>query len=230
MIDAMKQALEALKAADKGIIPGGIGSDERNLMKQAITALRQALAQNPLDVADRAYFAGKQAGIDEALAQPEQSKYSDIVSDGGLDPRNQFDAQPEQKPCGWLKLNTGKFYHEVEGCDPITDKRFLPLYTAPPSKPEPKPVAWLEPEWGEKICPEIGYEMTITEDHPKDLCWIPLYPYPPHSTSATDEEIKAKCPRTDSIWSLGWVAGYKACNQNTAQSYLKGFDESCKKA
>ena len=26
----------------------------------------------------------------------EQSKYSDIVSDGGLDPRNKFDAQPEQ--------------------------------------------------------------------------------------------------------------------------------------
>ena len=32
----------------------------------------------------------------QALAQPEQSKYSDIVSDGGLDPRNKFDAQPEQ--------------------------------------------------------------------------------------------------------------------------------------
>ena len=34
----------------------------------------------------------------QALAQPEQSKYSDIVSDGGLDPRNKFDAQPEQEP------------------------------------------------------------------------------------------------------------------------------------
>ncbi len=32
--------------------------------------LRQALAQNPLDIADRAYFAGKQDGIEEALAQP----------------------------------------------------------------------------------------------------------------------------------------------------------------
>jgi hypothetical protein len=42
--------------------------------------------------------------IKEALAQPEQeptAKYSDIVSDGGLDPRNKFDAQPqrtEQEP------------------------------------------------------------------------------------------------------------------------------------
>ena len=42
-----------------------------------------------------------------------------------------------------------------------------------------KPVAWLEPEWGEKICPEVGYEVTMTDDHPKDLCWIPLYPHPP---------------------------------------------------
>jgi len=32
----------------------------------------EALAQNPLDIADRAYFAGKQAGIEETLAQPEQ--------------------------------------------------------------------------------------------------------------------------------------------------------------
>jgi hypothetical protein len=32
------------------------------------------------------------------LAKPEQSKYTDIVSDGGLDPRNKFDAQPEQEP------------------------------------------------------------------------------------------------------------------------------------
>ena len=48
MIDTMKQALEALKAADKGIIPGGIGSDERNLMKQSITALRQAIKESTL--------------------------------------------------------------------------------------------------------------------------------------------------------------------------------------
>ena len=37
------------------------------------------------------------AGKNMALAQPEQSKYSDIVSDGGFDPRNKFDAQPEQE-------------------------------------------------------------------------------------------------------------------------------------
>ena len=39
-----------------------------------------------------------------------------------------------------------------------------------------EPVAWLEPEFGEQICPAVGYEYTITSDHPRDLCWIPLYP------------------------------------------------------
>ena len=47
------------------------------------------------------------------------------------------------------------------------------------AQPAQEPVAWLEPEWGEKICPEVGYEVTMTDDHPRDLCWIPLYPHPP---------------------------------------------------
>ena len=42
------------------------------------------------------------------------------------------------------------------------------------AQPAQEPVAWLEPEWGEKICPEVGYEVTMTDDHPKDLGWIPL--------------------------------------------------------
>ena len=50
-----------------------------------------------------------------------------------------------------------------------------------------KPVAWLEPEWGEYICPEIGFEIKITEDHPQDLGWIPLYAH--QVKELTDEEI-----------------------------------------
>jgi len=57
-----------------------------------------------------------------------------------------------------------------------------------------EPVAWLEPEWREKICPEIGYEVTMTDDHPRDLCWIPLYATPPTAqrtwVGLTDEEIE----------------------------------------
>jgi len=49
-------------------------------------------------------------------------------------------AQPEQEPYGYLKLNTGKFVNDVEGLNPMTDKRYLPLYTTPP-QPEQEPVA-----------------------------------------------------------------------------------------
>jgi len=55
-----------------------------------------------------------------------------------------------------------------------------------------KPVAWLEPEWGEKICPEVGYEVTITDDHPRDLCWIPLYAHPPQRTELAPEGANSK--------------------------------------
>jgi hypothetical protein len=36
------------------------------------------------------------SAFEKELAKREQAKYSDIVSDGGLDPRDKFDAQPEQ--------------------------------------------------------------------------------------------------------------------------------------
>ena len=57
------------------------------------------------------------------------------------------------------------------------------------AQPAQKPVAWLEPEWGEKICPEVGYEVTMTDDHPRDLGWIPLYAQRPW-VGLTDEEAQ----------------------------------------
>lgn len=68
------------------------------------------------------------------LAKFEQSKYSDIVSDGGLDPRNKFDAQPEQEPVAVWELTE-------DGWDTIADAAWMEtlpvgtkLYTAPPRK------------------------------------------------------------------------------------------------
>lgn len=72
----------------------------------------------------------------QALAQPEQSKYSDIVSDGGLDPRNKFDAQ--QEPVAWMdkvwmkrpdlakEIHMNKMFSRCQ----LSDKQ-VPLYTAP---------------------------------------------------------------------------------------------------
>lgn len=63
MTDLRKAAEMALEAMERGTT---------GLAIRAIPALRQALAQNPLDIYERAYFAGKQDGIDEALAQHEK--------------------------------------------------------------------------------------------------------------------------------------------------------------
>jgi hypothetical protein len=52
-----------------------------------------------------------------------------------------------------------------------------------------KPIAWLNPDPDyEQICPEIGFEATICEQHPRDLGWIPLYAQPAW-LGLTDEEI-----------------------------------------
>jgi hypothetical protein len=78
-----------------------------------------------------------------------------------------------------------------------------------------KPIAWLEPEWRETICPEIGYAITITSDHPKDLCWIPLYTAP---RELSDEEIMA-------ITEPMFVLGNKEMICNFARAILKKASE-----
>ena len=78
--EALKLALEALEASTDWDV-NATGKQLKSM--QAITALRKA------------------------LAQPEQkpvAKYSDIVSDSGLDPRNKFNIPPqrtEQEPVAW---------------------------------------------------------------------------------------------------------------------------------
>jgi hypothetical protein len=44
-ISAMKQALEAIKETDQRIIPGGLNSDTRTKLQEAIAALRQSIAE-----------------------------------------------------------------------------------------------------------------------------------------------------------------------------------------
>jgi hypothetical protein len=81
-----------------------------------------------------------------------------------------------------------------------------------------EPVAWLEPEWGEKICPEVGYEITMTDDHPRDLCWIPLYPHPPQNINETDEG-------DTQVYRSELEAAVKA-EREAVIALLKGIDET----
>lgn len=111
---AMEMALEALEWNTTH------RDDDNAKRRDAIEALRQALAQNPLDIADRAYFAGKQAGIEETLAQP------------------------EQEPAAWMGITDNPYCDDADCNDPNGramrwHKKLLYLrkqeYTAPPSKP-----------------------------------------------------------------------------------------------
>ena len=91
------------------------------------------------------------------------------------------------------------------GLDPIDPLRLLvDDVIAALAKKEQEPVAWLEPEWGESICPEVGFEATTTSDHPRDLCWIPLYPHPPQRTwvGLTDEDKKQMAKEANYHWEM----------------------------
>ena len=100
---------------------------DREAMKMALEAL-EAHADFGIK-ADKSIEALRQA-----LAQPEQSKYSDIVSDGGLDPRNKFDAQPEQKPVAMVTgYKNGHCVIAPIGGNTIFQTG-LALYTAPPKR------------------------------------------------------------------------------------------------
>ena len=112
-------------------------------------------------------YKSKKAAAQDKLAQPEQEPMPNKLERLLWEYIDLQAAHPEQKPNHktWSHL-----------------KVYAPL-------PEQKPVAWLEPEWGEKICPEVGYEVTMTDDHPRDLGWIPLYAQRPW-VGLTDEEAQ----------------------------------------
>ena len=81
-------------------------------------------------------------------------------------------AQPEQEP--WRESASDYERGFIDGMQKQAQSSVDKAVNRMAQTQTQKPVAWLEPEWGEKICPEVGYEVTMTDDHPRDLCWIPL--------------------------------------------------------
>jgi len=72
---------------------------------------------------------------EEALAQSQ----SDVKQEQRSD--SEHTGEPVGEPYGYLKLNTGKFVNDVEGLNPMKDKRYLPLYTkAQPKQEQGEPV------------------------------------------------------------------------------------------
>ena len=85
--EAAKQALEAY--------------DRHSPVAVVMEDLRTALAEEALQ-----RLTDVQQEIQAALEQQAEPvvKYSDIVSDGDLDPRNKFDTQPQRMPLTWEQV------------------------------------------------------------------------------------------------------------------------------
>ena len=110
---------------------------EHDLLQLARDAMRSLMNGREFGTRQTGYYLNIIRRIEDELSRSEQAKYSDIVSDGGLDPRNKFDAQPEQEPVGYFYLRKDVFFHvrEPQKADP----EVFPLYTAPPRKELAKP-------------------------------------------------------------------------------------------
>jgi hypothetical protein len=54
--------------------------------------------------------------------------------------------------------------------------------------PEQEPVAWIQED---RIVPELGYDCTMTREHPKELGYAPVYTAPPRKewVGLTEEEV-----------------------------------------
>ena len=107
-IEAMKQALEALECIFASTHPyrgdESTFTDEASVLgDKAITSLRHAIEQYE-----------KQAPV---------AQYSDIVSDGGLDPRNKFDIPQPQRE--WVGLTDEEGHRIVNSCQTGTSREIF---------------------------------------------------------------------------------------------------------
>jgi hypothetical protein len=100
--EALDLALEALELSSVTVDSFGV----QRKTQEAIIAIKQARAL------DKKAENARELGLDyEPVAQ-----YSDIVSDGGFDPRNKFDATPPAAQRQWVGLTDDEFENIELGC------------------------------------------------------------------------------------------------------------------
>ena len=183
--EALKLALEAL---EKGV--DGQTSIE---MDEAITSIKEAIREHAMYEVQRLGQEIEQEPAAMLERDPSIGRlrvtYEDAVTelDEGIYPLY-------TKPQRW-RDNVAQAYLKGfdDGCKSMSARNgYTTGRWSGKVENASKPVAWLEPEWRETICPEVGYEVTMTDDHPRDLCWIPLYATPPTAqrtwVGLTDEE------------------------------------------
>jgi hypothetical protein len=149
-----------------------LDSMEREALKLALEALRMA------DELCRGHGVDfKEYGLE--FDRDIQVKYKDAITT-----IKEALAQPAQEPVDDYIASIIAARDLLDG-QPVPDS----LYFKDLAQPAQEPVAWLDTEWGDRICPEVGYEATITEDHPRNLGWIPLFAQRPW-VDLTEDQIK----------------------------------------
>jgi len=114
--EALAMALEALECANS---PNGDYENE-------IAALKERLAQDK--ALQALHNENERLGLYKDVYTEPVAQYSDIVSDGGLDPRNKFDVQPQRTWVGLtdeeiLSDDTLRYYYGMNGgAGPVSQK------------------------------------------------------------------------------------------------------------
>lgn len=117
-IDALRQALAQPTRRASDVLAEKQGA----FRDPWINIMKFYKPENPLDIADRAYFAGKKDGIEEALSQPEQgcAECGKKASDGWAlycVKCTELFTPPEQEPVAWVRDLTSPQYLSIADTD-----------------------------------------------------------------------------------------------------------------
>jgi hypothetical protein len=95
------------------------------------------------------------------------------------DLRQAIEEAEKQEPVAWVVRDSidGSWYPcAFENPAGAIKGESKPLYAVPQQAEKQEPVAWIQED---RIVPELGYDCTMTREHPKELGYTPLYSAPP---------------------------------------------------
>ena len=139
MIEVLKQALKAFEVATTPL------AKDRQEVLEAVKAIKQAIAElESQEPVERNWREAPWGFGEKRLSTVE---YSDIVSDGGLDPRNKFDTPPQRTEEPTKEMIDAA--ERIDWADSDVRGNIVNMWQAmsavaptPPQRTEQEPFAW----------------------------------------------------------------------------------------